>query len=292
MTAHLHRITIYPIKSLDGVSVEEVVVLPGGALAGDRRFALVDAEGRFVNGKRTAAVHRIRAEFDLATMRVRLRAAPEARGEYFSLTSDAVELGRWFSGELGVECSLIENAASGFPDDTAAPGPTVVSTATLEEVAAWFSLTLDEVRRRFRANLEIDGVEPFWEDRMVGPPGTLVPIEIGSLGWQGVTACQRCAVPTRASDSGEPIPMFQKSFAERREASLPAWANPAWRSTRGRRRFRQPANCKWAIPCGSPDGCRDPQPSGLVRKTAIVGILAQAAIKQTLSTGCRESPIT
>jgi uncharacterized protein YcbX len=62
---------------------------------------------------------------------------------------------------------------------------------------------------------------------MVGPPGTLVPFEIGSLGWQGVTACQRCAVPTRASDSGEPIPMFQKSFAERREASLPAWANPA-----------------------------------------------------------------
>jgi uncharacterized protein YcbX len=227
MTAHLHRITIYPIKSLDGVNVDEIAVLPGGALANDRRFALVDAERRFVNGKRTAAVHRIRAEFDLAAMSVRLRAASAVRGEYFSLTSDVVKLGRWFSGALGVECSLIENAATGFPDDTAAPGPTVVSTATLKEVAAWFGLTLDEVRRRFRANLEVDGTEPFWEDRLVGPPNLAVPFSIGSVDWLGVNPCQRCAVPTRASDSGEPTPTFQKSFAERREASLPAWANPA-----------------------------------------------------------------
>jgi MOSC domain-containing protein len=54
MSARLHRITIYPIKSLDGVAVDEIEVLPACGLANDRRFALQDANGRFINGKRTA----------------------------------------------------------------------------------------------------------------------------------------------------------------------------------------------------------------------------------------------
>ncbi|MFM7034641.1 MAG: MOSC N-terminal beta barrel domain-containing protein [Planctomycetia bacterium] len=38
----LDRITIYPVKSLDGVDVEECRVLPSGALENDRRWRLVD----------------------------------------------------------------------------------------------------------------------------------------------------------------------------------------------------------------------------------------------------------
>lgn len=228
MSAILHRITIYPIKSLDGVSVDEVGVLSGGALANDRRFALVDSEGRFVNGKRTAAVHRIRAEFDLAATSVRLRSARTDAWQQFSLIGDQRELGRWFSDALGIGCSLVDNAAAGFPDDTAAPGPTVVTTATLETAADWFDgLTLDEVRRRFRANLEIGGVEPFWDDRLVGPPNAEVSFEIGSVRWLGVNPCQRCVVPTRTSATGDATPQFQKVLAARRKASLPPWANAA-----------------------------------------------------------------
>ena len=48
----ISRILIYPIKSLDGVEVPEVATLASGALAGDRRLALVDANGRVMNGKR------------------------------------------------------------------------------------------------------------------------------------------------------------------------------------------------------------------------------------------------
>ncbi len=68
MSAVLGRITIFPIKSLDGVDVLEARVLASGALEHDRQFALIDAEGRFVNGKRTEAVHRVRAEYDLAAI--------------------------------------------------------------------------------------------------------------------------------------------------------------------------------------------------------------------------------
>ena len=61
----LDRITIYPVKSLDGVDVTAARVLPGGALEHDRRWHLTDMEGRVVNAKRTPLFHAIRAEFDL-----------------------------------------------------------------------------------------------------------------------------------------------------------------------------------------------------------------------------------
>jgi hypothetical protein len=227
MTASLVRIAVFPIRSLDGVEVDDVEVLAGGALAGDRRFALVDHEGRVINGKRTPAVHLVRAEFDLPSMRVRLQTAAGGPAAEFSLVDERNALAQWLSQALGVACRVVEDASRGFPDDTDAPGPTVISTATLRAVIGWFpGLTLDEARRRFRANLEVDGVEPFWEDRLVGPAGSEVPFRIGTLDWLGVKACQRCVVPTRSSLAGELTRGFQKTFVAARERTLPEWATP------------------------------------------------------------------
>jgi MOSC domain-containing protein len=225
MSARLHRITIYPIKSLDGVAVGGIDVLANGGLTGDRRFALLDEEGRFVNGKRTPAVHQIRATYHIPKMQVRLEDHVRNKAVDFSLIESKQEIGIWLSAALGVSCELAENTTGGFPDDTDAPGPTLISTATLRAVASWFpGLSLDETRRRFRANLEIDGMEPFWEDRLVGPAGNEVPFQIGDVGWLGVNPCQRCVVPTRTPDTGEVTPTFQKLFAGRRQDSLPPWA--------------------------------------------------------------------
>jgi uncharacterized protein len=228
MTATLSRITVFPIKSLDGIEITAAEVLASGALANDRRFALIDSEGKFVNAKWMAAIHRIRAEYDFRAMTVRLSNASSASNTevaQFSLLDHHSELSNWLSAELGIACRFLENATGGFPDDTVAPGPTLISTATLREVASWFpGMTLDETRRRFRANLEIDGVEPFWEDRLIGPPGVEVPFSIGEVRWLGITACQRCVVPTRVSETGDPTPKFQKTLAAGREASLPTWA--------------------------------------------------------------------
>jgi uncharacterized protein YcbX len=220
MSATLGRITIFPIKSLDGIDLDEGDVLPNGGLANDRRFAIVDSEGRCVNGKRTAAVHRIRAEYDLARMTVRFDATTE-----FSLLEDQSEIGRWLTNALGFACGLAENSSGGFPDDTDSPGPTLISIATLESVASWFpGLALDEARRRFRANLEIDVGEPFWEDRLIGPGDSTVPFQIGGVAFVGVNPCQRCVVPTRNAASGEVTPAFQNKFAAQRERRLPRWA--------------------------------------------------------------------
>jgi uncharacterized protein YcbX len=68
----LDRITLYPVKSLDVVEVAEAHVLPSGGLENDRRWRLVDLDGRVVNAKRTAAFHPIRAEYDLAAKLISL----------------------------------------------------------------------------------------------------------------------------------------------------------------------------------------------------------------------------
>ncbi len=225
MSAYLARIVIFPFKSLDGMSVDAAAVLPGGALAGDRQWALVDNQGALLTAKRWPALHAIRLQFDPQARIVHVRRAGDPHGTAFHVDDQRRQLEHWFRDVLQHAVRIVENASGGFPDDTSAAGPTVVSTATLQTVAEWFPLLdLDNVRQRFRANLELAGVEPFWEDRLVGSPERPVRFRVGGCVLAGVNCCQRCAVPSRDPHSGHALPGFAAHFARRREASLRPWA--------------------------------------------------------------------
>ena len=180
----LDLITLYPVKSLDGLAVPAARVLPSGALENDRRWRLVDMEGRVVNAKRTPLFHAIRAEFALDERLVTLCVAPAALTaaaipgidrlqnlgpDSFHLVPGEKGPCGWLSEALGIGVLLEERPDGGFPDDRDAPGPTLISTASLEEVARWFGFDLAEARRRFRANLEIGGCEAFWKDTLASP---------------------------------------------------------------------------------------------------------------------------
>jgi uncharacterized protein YcbX len=143
---------------------------------------------------------------------------------HFHLDRDRGALEEWFSAYFSLPLKLAEDAEWGFPDDTELPGPTVVSTATLQTVSDWFDLALEETRRRFRANLEVDGVEPFWEDRLYAQAGSGIRFSIGEVRLLGANPCQRCVVPSRDVGSGEPIAGFAHKFAEHRQQTLPEWA--------------------------------------------------------------------
>lgn len=221
---HVARLTIYPIKSLDGVDVESATVLPSGALAGDRQWAMFEASGNFVNGKREARVHQLRSRFDLAAGRVEI-AAPTRPAVQFNLTQQQLEFEAWLGDYFGYPVNLGRDRETGFPDDTASPGPTVISTATLAAVASWYpELTLEAVRRRFRSNIEIGGVPAFWEDSLFAAAGQPVGFQIGQLCFSGINPCQRCVVVTRNPETGAPLPGFQKTFVAQRRQSLPDWA--------------------------------------------------------------------
>jgi uncharacterized protein YcbX len=217
----LSRITIYPIKSLDGVAVQSSSITSGGALAHDREYALFDAEGNIVNAKRTAKIHLIRANFDESLKIVSLSAQGEK--DTFELGDSRLEI--WFSDYFGFRIKVRRNVETGFPDDLNAWGPTLVSEATYGEVATWFSgISIEELQQRFRANLELSKCEPFWEDRLCDEPPRTVPFQIGEVKFEGVNPCSRCVVPTRNPLSAEPTPKFQKHFSQKRKATLPLWA--------------------------------------------------------------------
>lgn len=220
---HLARLIIYPIKSLDGVAVTRATVLKSGALQHDREFALFDEDGKFVNGKRQAKVHLLRTSFDADVKTVSIQVQGREQTQ-FHLYKERADLEAWLSDFFGFRVQLRQNSLAGFPDDTDSPGPTIISTATLETVASWFpGVGVDEMRSRLRANVEIGDVPPFWEDQLFAEAGDIVQFQVGEVLFYGVNPCQRCVVPTRDSLSGEVYPNFQKMFVEKRKQTLPSW---------------------------------------------------------------------
>jgi uncharacterized protein len=224
----LDRITIYPIKSLDGVMVNSAGISAGGALMFDRRWAIVDENDKIVNAKRTAKIQQLRSKFDLDVGSIDIHVIDDNITHSFSLHTELPALAKWLSEFFGFPVSLIENAVNGFPDDPDAYGPTIVSTMTLETICTCFpELNLDEVRRRFRTNLELSGVPAFWEDRLFGAPGATIDFQLGDVQFQGINPCQRCIVPTRDSLTGSVTAKFQQRFNQHRQDTLPDWVNPA-----------------------------------------------------------------
>lgn len=218
----LGRIIVYPIKSLDGVSVPQAMIAPGGALVGDREFAIADAQGRWINGKRFPKIMMLRARFDLRQRRVWLQGkAPESCVD-FHLDTDRALLSAWLSDFVGQPVQVVQNVETGFPDDLDSPGPTVVSEASLQTVADWYpALNLDSIRRRFRTNLEISNTAAFWEDHLFGEADQPVPFRVGPVNCLGINPCQRCPVPTRDPDTGQADVGFQRQFIAQRQATLP-----------------------------------------------------------------------
>jgi uncharacterized protein len=220
---YLSQIWIYPIKSFDGVAVQNATLLPGGALKGDRQFALIDAQDRFVNAKRTAAIQRLRTSFTGSEPGAVDQVTLQLDGEIqtFELREGKSPFTDWLSDYFGYAVSLQQDRHMGFPDDRIASGPTLVSVKTLEAVATWFDLTLEETRRRFRTNLELEEAIAFWEDTLLAPAGELYAFHLGEVTLLGSNVCSRCIVPTRDSRTGDRTPAgFQTTFTQQRQLSL------------------------------------------------------------------------
>ncbi len=231
--ATLERIRVHPVKSLDAVRLNVATIREHGGLSWDRRFAIIKADDSddpaYVNGKNERQIHRLRADFDLEVETITIGEYTAADRETFHLVDDRAALEAWLGDYVGYPVSLIENDRGGFPDDTDAAGPTLISQATIEAVADWFpEIDAEEMCRRLRPNLIVDGVPAFWEDRLYESPETVVSFQIGDATLHGVNPCQRCVVPTRHPDTGTETDGFRETFVERREATLPAWASEDW----------------------------------------------------------------
>lgn len=201
----------YPIKSFQGVSLDEMEVGPAGPI-GDRAWGIVSADGvNILSAKSTKELLRGRCTDDRLTL-------PDGRS--FPLASGDAELDAALTSWLGRPVRLARPSevervryemSFGPPDDptetreVATPAGVfvdwghlhLITTATLDGAAA-ARPELDWDVRRFRPNLLLDiSASPFVEQTWMGDE-----ITIGDLRIRIDKVTVRCAMPLRAQPDG------------------------------------------------------------------------------------------
>lgn len=219
------RITIYPVKSLDGVLLQKAQIGNGGSLLHDREYAIIDSNGKFVNGKSNAQAHLLRCKIDFENEVISFRHQGETSWANFHLQKNKTDIIEFLSSFFKMPVALYKNTEGEFLDIPVQSGVTVLSTASLQTVGDWFgNMDIEETRKRFRATIELTGVPVFWEDKLFLEKRMAIEFKINDVTLLGVSPRARCVVPTRHPETGEVIHGFPKLFANERKANLPGWS--------------------------------------------------------------------
>ena len=207
------RISIAPVKGLGLVHPAEVLLEETG-VPENRRFHLVDADGRRYNQLRNGALVQIRPEYDSARDHLSLRfpdgAVAEGRitldGEitidfYGRPVQGNVVHGPWsdaLSEWAGRPLRLVQSAP-GAAVDRRRGHVSLVSNASLDELARHGPQEGTVDGRRFRMLFELDGCEPHEEDAWVKRHVRIGAATVRIRGDVG-----RCAITTQNPETGEP----------------------------------------------------------------------------------------
>ncbi len=213
MTAPLSVVALRltPVKGLRLSERDELALDRDGA-RDNRRFYLIDARGRMVNGKQIGALQAVVADYDGAGGQLtltfpggrRVSGAAElgepVQTSFFSCPRPARQVvGPWsraLSAHAGQPLRLVE-AASSAVDRGPAGAVSLVSWASIERLATRAGgRRIDP--RRFRMLIEIDGVAAHEEDSWIGRE-----VQVGSARLRFVGHVGRCLVTERDPRTGE-----------------------------------------------------------------------------------------
>lgn len=212
----LSAVNIYPIKSCAPCSLASATVQPRG-LQGDRRWMIVDADGRFISGRQQPRLVLLRAQqvegdgwrlSAPAASPLTLQAPPaDAERVDVSVWSSQIRApladaaaNRWISAYLGQPARFVYMDADTHRPvaaEYAQPGDEVsfadgfplllISTGSLAGLNA--RLARPVTMGRFRPNLVVSTDEPHAEDRWRR-------IRIGAVSFDVVKPCSRCVFTT------------------------------------------------------------------------------------------------
>ena len=222
----LASIHIYPMKAARAVDLDESLVEPWG-LAGDRRWLLVDEDGRFVSQREEPSLARVVVTPAPGTIGITAAglpgchvAAPTGGAPLLKVTvwrstvlaAAAGPAGdAWFSAYLGRPVRLVylddptrravdpEFGRDGDVVSFADGYPLLLtSTASLAELGRWLSQDGAQPvpMTRFRPNAVVTGAPPWAEDRWRR-------VRIGAVEFRVVKPCGRCVVTTTDQITGE-----------------------------------------------------------------------------------------
>jgi MOSC domain-containing protein len=212
MPGRVARISIAPVKALGLVHPEAVDLGPGG-VAGDRRFWLVDGNGRLVNDKRHPQLLRVRPAWDEGARTLRLDfpegtaaegvvelGAPADVKLYGEPHPSRHVVGPWqeaLSRYAGEPLTLLWSESGAVDRGVAGAAVSLVSRGSLERLRAQLGVDRPVDGRRFRMLFEIDGVPAHAEDEWIGARVRIGAAEVELAGDVG-----RCAVTTLHPDRG------------------------------------------------------------------------------------------
>lgn len=220
--SYVASIHIYPVKSLDGIAVSQATILASGALEGDRSLAICDKVGEFVNTRPNSGVHFLRLSFDIKKRIAGLKIQDTEQEIFFHIDRERLEIESWLSNYFGFPVKLIENLLTGFPNDIAAPGPSIISTKTIAEAASWFPrVCVNEMRHRLRANIEIGDVPAFWEDKLFPEADETISFQIGTVIFEGINIGQPRILSTENYAAKEAYSSFQKVLTAKQNQIIP-----------------------------------------------------------------------
>jgi uncharacterized protein len=216
MTGSVAWISLAPVKALGLVHPEEVLVKPFG-ISGNRRFHLVDAGGRMMNGKVLGELVGVRPSWDESTDTLTLcfpdgsflegviRLGEPTTTEFYGrpVPGRFVD-GAWanaLSEFAGRALRLVRTDEPGEAvDRSAREGPvTLLGVGSLQALADAAGLDGPVDGRRFRMTFGVEGFEPHAEDGWIGRPVRIGEALVRPLGNVG-----RCAVTTQNPDTGIP----------------------------------------------------------------------------------------
>jgi uncharacterized protein len=212
MTAKVARLSVAPVKSLGLVHPEEIELADYG-VRGNRRFWLVDPDGRLYNGKRAGTMVQIAPDWDENSRVLALTFPGGMRVEGTVELGDAVDaemyrhpnpsrrvIGPWeaaISDFVGEPLTLLW--ADRHAVDRGYRGGTIslVSRGSLEQLGREAGAPGPVDGRRFRMLFEIDGVPPHAEDDWLD-----TQVRIGEATIQLNGDVGRCVVTSHDPDRG------------------------------------------------------------------------------------------
>jgi uncharacterized protein YcbX len=209
--ATVARITIAPVKGLALVGRDEVFLEETGVRE-NRRFHIVDADGRRYNQLRNGALVQIKPEYDGERLCLRFPTGTTAEADVAlgeQITTDfygrAVD-GRLVEGPWSAALShwagrplRLVQSAPGAAIDRGGGHVSLVSRASLDELGRHSDHAGPVDGRRFRMLFEVDGCESHQEDTWVKHR-----VRIGDAVAYLRHDVGRCAITTQNPDTGSP----------------------------------------------------------------------------------------
>ncbi len=225
MNPTLSKIRIYPIKSLDPIELTSVKI-GKRSLLGDRKFAMLNQFGSFINGKATGLVNQLQTSFDDQIEYVTFNKRGSDEKAIFNLNTETDKIESFLSLFFNNKVSFVKNEDGRLMDIPDESSVTVVAYETLQHLAVQLVDSEDTLRLRFRANLEISNVPIYWEERLANEDSQIgVPFLVGDVKMIGKNLRARCNVPPRNPLTGETDKTFIKRLIDSRKKNIPTWSH-------------------------------------------------------------------